>query len=639
MSLKYDYILKKMRLSDKTDSILPYHEIKTTIQGKNNNAKISGFEDNATNPDGWKLNEQTEPSTQLLSVLNTITNIKSGAILQVWQTTESSQTLLNQRICGAENLNSNYQRIQVIQNGIKSWGAWYETDETTIEDLSIRIQTLEDSQEKEDITYQIGIAIRTLEQYQTQKFDIVELDMEPSINDIPISDKSIHHVQLSHVTDAKYNNQYFTSDIFNGYLMNFIVGPIGAKVIQLIMVPIIVNNKTIIRYYYRTGNVKIGNNAIDAPTDFVLYDDENIASLNTAISALTNRVTTLENTPASSSNTTPKFRVVEHSDDLGDGTFDEYKTLEVSYDNGETWAELTIIHDGRDGIDGEHGSEGAAGVAGADGANGADGVTPQLRSIDNGTTHELQVSYDNGLSWETLTILRDGQDGQDGSSNEPDLSAAIPVINVRISSNSVQSLSAQVYGNTFNLANLTTIQQTTWPCVIDLGSYNACMGSITLLGDGTNAAQDIQFSINEYVNSVAQTTTYKIFRIYSNSEWGNWQLYKATLKDSSVFRSKDEDIRFETSNYAQSIANVKFKDQNDNRTNTAQIISGNDYGNSNNGYLSLEHYDSNNHHSWIRIKSNHTIQLSIYDSSTDGDIVLDLNATKLKQLQQLLSQS
>lgn len=81
---------------------------------------------------------------------------------------------------------------------------------------------------------------------------------------------------------------------------------------------------------------------------------------------------------------------------------------QVSYDNGATWKSLGVSAIGKDGLDGSAGSSGADGTNGKD---GVDGVTPKLKIESN----VWMVSYDNGVTWESLGANASGTDGSNGN--------------------------------------------------------------------------------------------------------------------------------------------------------------------------------------------------------------------------------
>ena len=58
----------------------------------------------------------------------------------------------------------------------------------------------------------------------------------------------------------------------------------------------------------------------------------------------------------------------------------------------------------------------AAGNDGEDGEDGADGITPLIRI--NKTTSEMEVSYDNGATYENTGVLARGADGKDGEDGQ-----------------------------------------------------------------------------------------------------------------------------------------------------------------------------------------------------------------------------
>ena len=71
----------------------------------------------------------------------------------------------------------------------------------------------------------------------------------------------------------------------------------------------------------------------------------------------------------------------------------ETKYWEVSYDNGISWNSLGV----------KATSEGSG--------SGVDGITPKLRI--NSETNEWEVSYDNGATWTSLGVKATGEDGKD----------------------------------------------------------------------------------------------------------------------------------------------------------------------------------------------------------------------------------
>ena len=72
-------------------------------------------------------------------------------------------------------------------------------------------------------------------------------------------------------------------------------------------------------------------------------------------------------------------------------------TLKIKDENGN-WQ---IVRDPASGGVGNGGDE-----------NGADGITPKLRI--NAETNEWEVSYDNGVSWDSLGVKATGADGENG---------------------------------------------------------------------------------------------------------------------------------------------------------------------------------------------------------------------------------
>ena len=70
----------------------------------------------------------------------------------------------------------------------------------------------------------------------------------------------------------------------------------------------------------------------------------------------------------------------------------ETKYWEVSYDNGISWNSLGV----------KATSEGSG--------SGVDGITPKLRI--NSETNEWEVSYDNGATWTSLGVKATGEDGK-----------------------------------------------------------------------------------------------------------------------------------------------------------------------------------------------------------------------------------
>ncbi len=100
---------------------------------------------------------------------------------------------------------------------------------------------------------------------------------------------------------------------------------------------------------------------------------------------------------------------------------------EISYDNGVTWNSLGVK------ATGEVGATGATGAAGAPGTDGANGVTPQLRV--NETTDFWEVSYDSGVTWTTLGIKATGENGTDGTPGAPGIT---PQLRINRESNTVE---------------------------------------------------------------------------------------------------------------------------------------------------------------------------------------------------------
>ncbi len=80
---------------------------------------------------------------------------------------------------------------------------------------------------------------------------------------------------------------------------------------------------------------------------------------------------------------------------------------EISYDNGSTWSSLGVKATGE---------VGAAGAAGETGAAGVNGITPQLRV--NEASNFWEVSYDEGATWTTLGVKATGDVGAAGAAGE-----------------------------------------------------------------------------------------------------------------------------------------------------------------------------------------------------------------------------
>lgn len=72
--------------------------------------------------------------------------------------------------------------------------------------------------------------------------------------------------------------------------------------------------------------------------------------------------------------------------------------------------------DGKDGINGADGKDGIDGKDGADGKDGVNGVTPLLRI--NESNNLWEVSYDGGVSWESLGVPATGEKGEQGEKGE-----------------------------------------------------------------------------------------------------------------------------------------------------------------------------------------------------------------------------
>ena len=96
-----------------------------------------------------------------------------------------------------------------------------------------------------------------------------------------------------------------------------------------------------------------------------------------------------------------------------DGLVDTYT---ITYSNDSVYI-FTIINgadgkDGVDGINGTNGTNGIDGVNGVDGQDGKDGTTPLLRI--NEETNYWEISYDNGISYQSLGVKATGENGADG---------------------------------------------------------------------------------------------------------------------------------------------------------------------------------------------------------------------------------
>lgn len=89
--------------------------------------------------------------------------------------------------------------------------------------------------------------------------------------------------------------------------------------------------------------------------------------------------------------------------------------IQVSYDNGSSYEDLVQLADlkGEKGDAGKDGAKGTDGKAGAAGTPGKDGVTPKLQKTETA----IQVSYNNGDSYEDLIQLSEikGDKGEAGA--------------------------------------------------------------------------------------------------------------------------------------------------------------------------------------------------------------------------------
>lgn len=88
--------------------------------------------------------------------------------------------------------------------------------------------------------------------------------------------------------------------------------------------------------------------------------------------------------------------------------------IQVSYDNGSSYEDLVQLADlkGEKGDAGKDGAKGTDGKAGAAGTPGKNGITPKLQKTDTA----IQVSYNDGDSYEDLIQLSDlkGENGAKG---------------------------------------------------------------------------------------------------------------------------------------------------------------------------------------------------------------------------------
>ncbi len=98
--------------------------------------------------------------------------------------------------------------------------------------------------------------------------------------------------------------------------------------------------------------------------------------------------------------------------------------IQVSYDDGSSWEDLVTLEEikGEKGAQGDPGENGKDGEPGVDGEDGEDGVTPQFQKTD---TH-IQVSYDNGATWADLVALEDIK-GATGSAGANGTAATVTV--------------------------------------------------------------------------------------------------------------------------------------------------------------------------------------------------------------------
>ena len=109
----------------------------------------------------------------------------------------------------------------------------------------------------------------------------------------------------------------------------------------------------------------------------------------------------------------------------------------ISYDNGNTWACLGKAvgedgSDGKNGYNGSDGEDGRDGKDGKDGDDGKDGITPRLK-IEDGYWY---VSYDNGNTWAQLGKAtgddgKDGAAGSDGADGEDGKDGVMPKLEIR----------------------------------------------------------------------------------------------------------------------------------------------------------------------------------------------------------------
>ena len=110
---------------------------------------------------------------------------------------------------------------------------------------------------------------------------------------------------------------------------------------------------------------------------------------------------------------------------------------------------------GDTGATGPQGPTGATGLTGPQGPSGTNGITPQLRV--NTTTNYWEVSYNNGVSWQSLNVKATGATGSQGN---PGTNGTTPQLRINETTNywevsynngvSWQSLNVKATGETDN---------------------------------------------------------------------------------------------------------------------------------------------------------------------------------------------
>lgn len=94
--------------------------------------------------------------------------------------------------------------------------------------------------------------------------------------------------------------------------------------------------------------------------------------------------------------------------------------IQVSYDNGESFEDLVLLDDikGEKGADGKAGTQGAAGIPGAKGADGIDGISPTVTTSAVDGGTKVTITDKSGLHEFTVLNGKDGSNGKNGTQGE-----------------------------------------------------------------------------------------------------------------------------------------------------------------------------------------------------------------------------